>query len=153
MLQVSAASPFEKAEFNNVVQEFWPEKPCDTMLVSSPSFEGEDFMCNICNICVSSFFKDILGRSAIIFENIQHLLKADNIKLQSLMVSIPCLVTIIETYDIGEASKLIDFLADLGVKEKHLLIYTPFVMNTELLPNKTINFNVIIIEKSCDAGE
>lgn len=99
------------------------------------------------------FYKDILGRSAIIFENIQHLLKADNIKLQSLMVSIPCLVTIIETYDIGEASKLIDFLADLGVKEKHLLIYTPFVMNTELLPNKTINFNVIIIEKSCDAGE
>ena len=93
-----------------------------------------------------------MERSAIIFENIK-LLKENGIKLESLVASIPCLATIIETDDSEEASELVDFIAGLGVKRKHMLIYMPVIMNTELLANKTINFNVIIIEKIHDTGE
>ena len=92
-----------------------------------------------------------MERSTIIFENIQ-LLKANGIKLESLVASIPCLATIMETDDIEEASELVDFIAGLRVKRKHMLIYTPIIMNAELLTNKTINFNVIIVEKTHDAG-
>ena len=93
-----------------------------------------------------------MERSAIIFENVQ-LLKANGIKLESLVASIPCLATIMETDDIEEASELVDFIAGLRVKRTHMLLYTSVVMNAELLTNKTINFNVIIVEKTHDTGD
>ena len=57
-----------------------------------------------------------------------------------------------ETDESEEVSQLIDFVADLRIKKKHLLTYMPTVMNTELLMNKSINFDVTIIER-CDTGE
>ena len=89
-----------------------------------------------------------MGRSSILFENI-NLLKASEMKL----ASTSCLATVIETNNNEEASEMVDFIAGLGVKEKHLLIVMPVVMNTKLLSNKSINFNVIIIQRINNSGK
>ena len=88
-----------------------------------------------------------MGRSSILFENI-NLLKASEMKL----ASTSCLATVIETNNNEEASEMVDVIAGLSVKEKHLLINMP-VINTELLSNKSINFNVIMIQKINDTGK
>ena len=74
-------------------------------------------------------------------------------KLGTLVASTSCLATAMATNNNEEASAMIDFIAGLGIKEKHLLIDMPVVMNTELLSNKSINFDVIMIQKINDSGK
>ena len=81
------------------------------------------------------------------------LLKASETQLESLTASTSCLATVMETTSNEEVSAMVDFIAGLGVKEKHLLIYLPDVMNTELSSNKSINFNVIMIQKINYSGK
>ena len=132
----------------------WKKDVCDLMMVSAPSLEGKHYKYDVYNLCVQVYFplQDLVGRSSILFENI-NLLKSSEMKLGTLMASTSCLATAMETNNNEEASEMVDFIAGLGVKEKHLLIDMPVVMNTKLVSNKSINFNVIMIQKINNSGK
>ena len=70
-------------------------------------------------------------------------LKADE-RLPKITAFTSCLAAIVEAGRNEEVSKLVDFVADLRVKEKHLLVKMHIALNTSLLAMKNINYNVII---------
>ena len=63
-----------------------------------------------------------------------------------------CIKMIVETDKSEEGSQMVDMLDSLEVNEKHLLIKMPTVMNTTLLTNKSINFNVYIFQEVLNRG-
>ena len=63
-----------------------------------------------------------------------------------------CLKTIAETDTSEEGSQMVDMVDSLEINEKHLLIIMPTIMNTTLLSNKTINFNVYIFQEVYTSG-
>ena len=75
----------------------------------------------------------------------------DDQRLLSIVSSTSCLAITAEINGIGEVSKLIDFISGLNVKEKHLLIQMSFGLESEVLKNKSINFNVVIRHSSSGA--
>ena len=70
-------------------------------------------------------------------------LKGDE-RFSKITASTSCLAAIVEAESNEEVSKLVDFLTDLKVKEKHLQVEMHIALNTSLLAMKTINYNVII---------
>ena len=91
------------------------------------------------------------GRSTLEFENVNQLLEVKNgERFKSIMSSISCLMTVAVTDSTQEVSLLIDFVRDLRsegyrVAKTQLLVMIP-LLDHVLLENKTINFNVMIME-------
>ena len=79
------------------------------------------------------------------FESVDQL-ASDMTKLVPLLKSTSCLAIILETGDTEDISLLVDFLADIRVDEKHMLVKMNAALNADILSNKTINFNVMISE-------
>ena len=91
------------------------------------------------------FISDI-GRQMIIFNNIQQLLNVrDDERFSSIIASTSCLVAIAETNISEEVSQLIDFMTDLRVTNKRLLVLMSTKLDINLLNGKRTNFNVLII--------
>ena len=82
------------------------------------------------------------------FESVEQLapIASDMTKLVPLLKSTSCLAIILETGDTEDISLLVDFLADIRVDEKHMLVKMNAALNADILSNKTINFNVMISE-------
>ena len=88
-----------------------------------------------------------VGRSTLKFTHVELLLRlGEDDRLASVMKSATCLMTIAETGNSDEISLLVDFISGLKVRRKQLLVVMPFFNETSFL-NKTINYNVIIMEK------
>ena len=82
------------------------------------------------------------------FESVEQLapIASDMTKLVPLLKSTSCLAIILETGNTEDISLLVDFLANIRVDEKHMLVKMNAALNADLLSNKTINFNVMISE-------
>ena len=65
-------------------------------------------------------------------------------RLLGLISSNQCLATIAETDSSEEASQLMDFVTDLTVKDKRLLVQMSSGVENNVLQTKRINFNVAI---------
>ena len=90
-------------------------------------------------------------RSSLSFGDVNQLLEVrDSGRLKSMMSSISCLVTIAKTDNSEEVSQLIEFVRGLRsegyrVAKTQLLLMVPS-LGHGILRNKTINFNVMIME-------
>ena len=81
----------------------------------------------------------------------------DSGRFKSIMSSISCLVTIAVTGSSEDVSHMIDFVHGLRlegyrVAKTELLVLIPF-LDHDLVQNKTINLNVIIMEHGVVAGK
>ena len=98
------------------------------------------------------------GRSSLSFEDVNQLLEVkDSGGFMSMMPSISCLMTIAICDSTVDVSRLIDFVRDLRlvdyrVAKTQLLVMVPY-LDHSLLENKTINFNVMIMEHGAGSGE
>ena len=98
------------------------------------------------------------GRSSLSFEDVNQLLEVkDSGGFMSMMASISCLMTIAICDSTVEVSRLIDFVRDLRlvgyrVAKTQLLVMVPY-LDHSLLQNRTINFNVMIMEHGAGRGE
>ena len=85
-----------------------------------------------------------LGKGSIKFESFNQLKhQADGEKLRSLLMSMSCLMTIIEMSNEMHLSEMIDIVNGLQIAKKYLIIYIE-MLNVTMLANRTINFNVMI---------
>ena len=67
--------------------------------------------------------------------------------MSSILEHTSCLVTIAEVSRIEDISQLVDFVNELRVPVKYLLLIVS-KMDLNLLMNTNINFNIIIMETS-----
>ena len=67
----------------------------------------------------------------------------DDKNLVRVRSSLSCLSINALSSELKDISMLVDFMADVRVKNKYLLVQTP-PLNTSLFQNKKINFNVMI---------
>ena len=65
-----------------------------------------------------------------------------------IIVSTSCLATIVDIDSIEELSQLIDFVNNLHVKEKKLVAKLSFELDTNVVQNKTINYDVTMYHLS-----
>ena len=80
------------------------------------------------------------------FNSIRQLLDIkDDKNLARIMSSLSCLSINAVSTELKDISMLVDFIANIRVKKKYILVKTP-PLNTSLLQNKKINFNVMISE-------
>ena len=88
-------------------------------------------------------FLDI-GTSTLRSQNTKEVLKLrGNPLFSSLINSISCLVTIVETDNNEEVLRLIEMVNELSVTKKHLLLILP-TFDSTTVQNLTINFQVIV---------
>ena len=71
-------------------------------------------------------------------------------RFASIMKSATCLTTIAEIGNSQETSMLVDFISRIKVRQKYLLVLTPSYNEISFV-NKTINFDVIIIERGTNS--
>ena len=77
-------------------------------------------------------------------QNTKEVLKLrGNPLFSSLINSISCLVTIVETDNNEEVLRLIEMVNELSVTKKHLLLILP-TFDSTTVQNLTINFQVIV---------
>ena len=77
-----------------------------------------------------------------------------SVLLSSILNSISCLFTIVETYYVEEVLMLIEMVNELSVAEKHLLLISPIFDSaaiSTLVQNMTIHYNVVV--HHTNAGE
>ena len=67
----------------------------------------------------------------------------ESLLFESVLSSSSCLITIVETYVIGEVFDMIDMVNSFRVGRKHLLVLTPTLKDI-MLKNITINYDVTI---------
>ena len=78
------------------------------------------------------------------FQSFQNLLEIkDGEKFRSLRAMMSCLVTITEMSNESEVSKMIDIMHEFKIAQKHLIIFMD-TLNTTLLSERTVNYNVMI---------
>ena len=100
------------------------------------------FKSQIANL-VPNFFPGY-GRGTTKFQNFENLLKAkDDGTLGSLEKTMSCLVAVVDVNNELEVSKLIDIMHELQINHKYLTVIMD-TLNTSLLHEKSINFNVIV---------
>ena len=91
------------------------------------------------------------GRSSLSFGDVNQLLgERDSGRLKSIISAISCLLTVAITDSTEDVLNLIDFVRGLRsegyrVAKTQLLVMVP-LLDHILLENKTINFNVMIME-------
>ena len=96
-------------------------------------------------------------RGRLSFDDVTQLLEVkDSGRFKSIMSSISCLVTIAVTDISEDVSLLIDFVHGLRlegyrVTKTELFVLAP-LLDHDLIQNKTINFNVMIMEHGVVAG-
>ena len=112
-------------------------------------------------ILMSSSFHGLgrRGRSYMFFDDLKQLYlystmdttngNMDNSKISAIVASMPCLIAVAEEDNFSDAIKFVDFVNSLpgnSIKnrEKHVILLTKTV-NTNLMQNKTVYFNVHII--------
>ena len=80
------------------------------------------------------------------FANVKQLLgMGDDKTLTNVLSLTSCLTVIANSKNYDDISKLVDFVSNIKVKDKYLIIETT-ALNTTLLQNKKININVMINE-------
>ena len=78
------------------------------------------------------------------FQSFDNLLQVKNDgKLRSLEKTVSCLVAVVDLSNELEVSKLIDIMHELQINHKYLTVIMDN-LNTSLLHEKSINFNVIV---------
>ena len=78
------------------------------------------------------------------FQNEKELLKVkEQSQFATLLDTITCLTTIVETSSDDDILQLIDMANKLKLERQYLLLIVP-ELNRTLFQNKTINFNIII---------
>ena len=70
----------------------------------------------------------------------------DHRKMSSIFSTISCLVALVETDQDHEVTSLIDMVNEIKVERRYLLL-TVSTLNTAILKNKTITYNVGIHQK------
>ena len=85
------------------------------------------------------------GRGIIRFKDIDTFFGNKNqARLSTISASSTCLSIGVESDSYEAVSRLIDFVRDITVKEKHLLVQMPTALNISLLPTKVLKFEVVI---------
>ena len=75
---------------------------------------------------------------------------SDVVNFELILGATSCLAIIVEADHKNEVSFLVDFLSNLRMESKYLLVQMNNVLDANILSNKTINFDVIISEgKDC----
>ena len=93
------------------------------------------------------------GRGIIRFKDIDTLLASKNqARLSTISASSTCLSIGVESDSYEAVSRLIDFVSDITVREKHLLVQMPTTLNSSLLPTKVLNFEVVISHLDSGTG-
>ena len=93
-----------------------------------------------------NYFSDF-GSSMLRFKDAKELLEAkDHRKMSSIVSTISCLVALVETDHDDEVTSLIDMVNEIKVDRRYLLLIVS-TLNTTILKNKTITYNVGIHEK------
>ena len=89
-----------------------------------------------------------VGRSMIRFKDAKELLEVkDHHKMSSILSTISCLLALAETDNDHEVTSLIDMVNEIKVERRYLLLIVP-TLNTVILKNKTIIYNVGIQQKN-----
>ena len=84
----------------------------------------------------------------------KHFLSVKNDKrLSNIISSSSCLATVAETDITEEVYQLISFMSGINVKDKHLHIQMSFELETSVLENITINFNMVVYHLSSGVYE
>ena len=84
------------------------------------------------------------GRGTIKFESFQDLVQVENGKnLKSIATGMSCLMTIADISNEFEMFQMIDMIRELKITKKYLVILINTI-DTNILGNITINFNVMI---------
>ena len=88
-----------------------------------------------------------VGSSMIRFTDAKELLEVkDDRKMSSIFSTISCLVALVETDHDDEVISLIDMINGIKVERRYLLLIVS-TLNTAILKNKTIAYNVGIHQK------
>ena len=114
---------------------------CDIILMSSSSFPG----------------LGTRGRSYMVFDDLKYLYSTmdttngimENTNIANIIASVPCLVAVVKEDNFTDAFEFVKFINGLQgnpikKREKHVILLTK-TMNTILMQNKTVHFNVHII--------
>ena len=120
---------------------------CDLMTVSySGARRGKSV--KPCSIYTNMhLFLLVFGGGTISFQSFNYLLDTkDKVKFRSLMARMSCLVTIADLKSDTEFIQLLDLVKDIKISQKYVTIFIK-TLNSTVLKNRTINFNVIFKHK------
>ena len=85
-----------------------------------------------------------LGRTTLKFFTVETLIgMKDDPRLLKIFSQVSCLMTVAELDKLEGISALVDFVADVHVPNRHLLLFTQR-LDLNLLQNKSIHFDVLI---------
>ena len=92
-----------------------------------------------------SLFLLDLGSGTLTFSDMNHFLSVkDDKRLSHIISSTSCLITVAKTDSTEDISQLIDFMNGINVKDKHLQVHMSSDLESNVLANKSINFNVVV---------
>ena len=133
----------------------WNRTSCVSILASDLVFyQGKKCKIYVLIISILLHLSDI-GTSTLRIKNAREVLKLrESVLLSSILDSISCLITIVETDYIEEVLMLIEMVNELYVAEKHLLLISPKFDSaaiSTLFQNITIHYNVVL--HHTNAGE
>ena len=127
---------------HNIQNESLPSEGCHITLVSHRGINKGTKIIYLRHF--NNYVSLDLGRGAIKFQSFQNLLQAgDSKKFRSMTLRMSCLMTVAEISNELEVSKMIEIIHELKIAQKYLIIFID-TLNTTLLHERTINFNVMI---------
>ena len=127
---------------HNIQKESLPSEGCDIILVSHPGIDKGIKIIYLRHF--KNYLSPDLGRGAIKFQSFQNLLEVeDSKKFRSVTSRMSCLMTVAEMSNELEVSKMIEIIHELKIAQKYLIIFID-TLNTTVLHERTINFNVMI---------
>ena len=89
-----------------------------------------------------------MGRTFLRFSEVQKLIRVkDDQTMSSILGHSACLVTIAEVTRVEDISQMADFVNDLRVPMKYLLLIVSR-LDLNLLGNTNLNYNILIMETS-----
>lgn len=84
------------------------------------------------------------GQTSLKFSKVETLIGVkDDLRISTIFSQVSCLMTIAELDSLEGISALVDFVADLRVPNRHLLLFTRW-LDLNLIQNISINFDVLI---------
>ena len=87
-----------------------------------------------------------LGRTSLKFSKVETLIAAkEDPRILTIFSQVSCLTTIAELDTLEGISALVDFIADMQVPDRHLVLFTQSRrLDLKMIKNKSINFDVLL---------
>ena len=132
----------QSLEVDSLLRKSLGKEACEVLLISHGGIDkGMEifYLLKLLNILPTDF-----GRSVIQLQNLETLLEIkESEKFRNAAAGMSCLAIITQNSTDMEISRLIDTVNDFKIAKKYLVLSIE-TLNTTLLRNRRINFNVII---------